>query len=49
MSAKEELVNYIINFTQDQLERFLNNEITLSILQPGEASRSYPQEVPSSS
>ena len=41
MSAKEELVNYIINFTPDQLERFLNNQITLSILQPGATSGSY--------
>lgn len=45
MSAIEELVNYIVNFTPDQLEKFLNHEITLSILQPGEASESYPPEV----
>ena len=41
MTAIEELVNYIINFNQDQLEQFINHEITLSILQPGGASGSY--------
>ena len=41
MSAAEELITYIINFTQDQLDQFLKHETTLSILQPGEASESY--------
>lgn len=42
MSAIEELVNYIKNFTPEQLEQFLNHEITLSILQPEGASVSCP-------
>ena len=45
MSAIEELLNYIVNFTPEQLERFLNHETTLSILQPEEEARSYLQEV----
>ena len=48
MTATEELINYIIGFTQDQLERFLNNETTLLILRPAEASAPYLPEVPSS-
>lgn len=48
MSAVEELVNYIINFTPEQLEQFLNHETTLSILQPEEASESYLPGVSSS-
>lgn len=40
MNALEELIDYIINFTPEQLEQFLNNEITLSILRPEEASES---------
>ena len=48
MTATEELVNYIMNFTEDQLEQFLNDETTLSILQPEGASESYLPEVPSS-
>lgn len=49
MSATEELLNYIINFTPDQLDQFLNHEITLSILQPEGASELYHQGVPSTS
>ena len=41
MSAIEELVDYIVDFTPEQLERFLTHEITLSILQPEAASESY--------
>lgn len=46
MTAAEELVNYIINFTPDQLEQFLNHETTLSILQPEGASAPYLPGVP---
>ena len=38
MSAIEELIDYIVHFTPEQLERFLTHETTLSILRPGEAS-----------
>lgn len=41
MAAINELINYLVNFTPEQLEQFLNHEITLSILQPEEASESY--------
>jgi hypothetical protein len=40
MSALEELIDCLINFTPEQLEQFLNHETTLSILQPEEASES---------
>ena len=46
MSAIEELVNYITNFSPEQLDQFLNHEITLSILQPEGASESCLQGVP---
>lgn len=41
MSALEELIDYLINFTPEQLKQFLNHETTLSILQPEAASESY--------
>lgn len=41
MSALEELIDYLISFTPEQLEQFLSHETTLSILQPEEASESY--------
>lgn len=44
MSAIEELMNYIVNFTPEQLEQFLKHEITLSILQPEEEAKSCLQE-----
>jgi hypothetical protein len=47
MAAINELINYLVNFTPEQLEQFLNHEITLSILQPEEASESYLPGVPS--
>ena len=47
MSAIEELMTYIVNFTPEQLERFMTHEITLSILQAGEASEPCLQGVPS--
>jgi hypothetical protein len=46
MTAAEELINYIMNFTPDQLEQFLNHETTLLILQPEGASESYLPAVP---
>ena len=41
MSALDELIDCLINFTPEQLEQFLNHEITLSILQPEAASESF--------
>lgn len=46
MSAVDKLISYIISFTPEQLEEFLNNKITESILQPEEASEPYRVEVP---
>ena len=38
MKAIDQLVNLIANFTQEQLETFLNDTVTLSVLRPeGEA------------
>ena len=38
MTAIDKLVNTIINFTPEQLNQFLNDPVTLSVLQPeGEA------------
>lgn len=36
MTALEELLDYIKNFTPEQLEQFLNDPVTLSILRPEE-------------
>lgn len=44
MSAIDELVSYIVNFTPEQLEQFLNHDVTLSILQPEEEAKSCLQE-----
>lgn len=44
MNAFDELVTLLINFTPEQLEQFLNDPITVSILQPEEASESCHQE-----
>ena len=41
MTAFEELVNIIIDFTPEQLCEFMSNPITELILQPEEASESY--------
>lgn len=46
MKAIDELVEILRNFTPEQLDRFLQNPVTVSILQPGEASESYPLEEP---
>ena len=45
MTAIEELLDLILNFTPEQLKQFLNDPVTLSILQPEEASESCLQEV----
>ena len=45
MNAFDELVTLLINFTPEQLEQFLNDPVTVSILQPEEASESCLQEV----
>ncbi len=34
MTALEELIKYLTNFTSDQIEKFLHDNVTLSILQP---------------
>ena len=49
MNAFEELIDRLISFTPEQMERFMSDEITLSILRPGEASESYLPGVPSNS
>ena len=45
MKAIDELINILISFTPEQLEQFLNDPVTVSILRPEEASESYLQEV----
>ena len=45
MKAIDELVNILISFTPEQLEQFLNDPVTVSILRPEEASGSCLQEV----
>ena len=45
MSAIDELVKIILNFTPEQLHQFLNNPVTVSILQPEEEPGSCLQEV----
>ena len=45
MKAIDELVNLILDFTPEQLKQFLNDPITLSILQPEEAVESCLPEV----
>ena len=38
MSAVDKLVNILLNFTPEQLKQFLNDPVTVSVLQPeGEA------------
>ena len=44
MKAFDELVNLLISFTPEQLNQFLNDPITESILRPEEASEPYRQE-----
>ena len=45
MTAFEELVNILIDFTPEQLKKFLSDPVTVSILQPEEASESCLPEV----
>lgn len=44
MTAFEELVKLLIEFTPEQLNDFLCDPVTVSILQPAEASVSYLPE-----
>lgn len=44
MSAVDELITYLVNFTPEQLEKFLKHPVTESILRPEEASGSCHQE-----
>lgn len=45
MKAIDKLVNLLINFTPEQLKQFLNDPITLSVLQPEEEAEPDLQEV----
>ena len=45
MKAIDELINILISFTPEQLEQFLNDPVTVSILRPEAASESSLQEV----
>ena len=45
MSAVDELVKILLNFTPEQLKQFLNDPVTVSILQPEEASEPCLPEV----
>ena len=36
MNSIDKLINIIVNFTPEQLERFLSDPVTLSVLRPGE-------------
>ena len=43
MNAYDELVNLLLTFTPEQLQQFLNDPVSVSILQPEEASEPYLQ------
>ena len=45
MTAVDKLVDLLINFTPEQLSQFLNDPVTLSVLQPGEEAEPGLQEV----
>lgn len=45
MKAVDELVNILLSFTPEQLQQFLNDPITVSILRPEEEAESSLQEV----
>ena len=45
MKAIDELVNILLSFTPEQLNQFLTDPVTVSILRPEEASESCLQEV----
>lgn len=42
MSSIDELIKLLSNFTPEQLERFLKDPLTQSILQAGEEVEPYP-------
>lgn len=44
MTALDELLDILVNFTPEQLDAFLRDPVTVSILRPEEASGSYPLE-----
>ena len=45
-NSEEELLEYIENFTPEEMERFLNDPTVLSILRPvEEPERSHPEAV----
>lgn len=45
MSAIDELIKILIDFTPEQLSKFLSDPVTESILRPVEVSESCLQEV----
>lgn len=45
MSAVEKLVNILLNFTPEQLNQFLDDPVTVSVLQPEEEAEPDLQEV----
>lgn len=45
MTAVDKLVDLLINFTPEQLSQFLNDPVTLSVLQPEEEAEPGLQEV----
>lgn len=45
MNAIDKLVNLLINFTPEQLKQFLNDPVTVSVLQLGEEAEPDLQEV----
>ena len=44
MSAINELIEHLINFTPEQLEKFVQNPLTQSFLQAEEVTESFPLE-----
>ena len=44
MNAIDELVNILVSFTPEQLNKFLSDPTTVSILRPEEASEPYLPE-----
>ena len=46
MTPSEKLIDALLGFTEEQLERFLNDPVTVSILRPEEASEPCLQEEP---
>lgn len=47
MTAKDKLIDRIINFSSEELKQFLNNQVTQLILQPeAEVESSHPTTHP---